>query len=209
MNKIKQIEDKLQSNDYHSIFQDDVEETVLLQPKYYRSIFHGLSERQRDLGRIQMLIERNNLIMKFATETEQTWQGPQISIHLRERIKLIQSSVEFMSIEMKNLSGRLQSQVMIITNLISQQDIVLSTQISKDSTAIAVATRRDSVAMKIIAGVGTVFLPATLISVRLISRSLSNTYKFRLFSHYFSYNGMQGKWQWCTLQLQSLLLFLC
>src|SRR5438045_5683686 len=114
-----------------------------------------------------MLIERNNLTMKFAAETGQTWQGLQISANLHARIKLMQSSVEFMSIEMKNLSGRLQSQVMIIANLIAQQDVVLSTQISKDSAAIAAATRRDSVAMKIIAGVGAVFLPATVISVSL------------------------------------------
>jgi hypothetical protein len=197
VNKIKKME-------------DDVEETVQqrnrepwsqrLRPKDYRSIFHDLSKRERDLGRIQMLIERNNLIVKFAAETEKTWRGPQISADLYGRIELIRNSLEFMSMEIKNLFGRLKSQVMIVTNLVAQQDIVLSSQIAedskeiaKDSKAITAATRRDGVAMKIIAGVGAVFLPATVISVRPISRGLSNTYRLRLFSPCFNCNGMQGK----------------
>lgn len=162
--------------------EDDVEETVhqrnrepwsqRRQPKDHRLTFHELSKRERNLGRIQMLIERSNLIMKFAAETEKTWQGPQISANLHGRIKLIQNSLEFMSMEIKNLSGRLKSQVMIVTNYVAQQDIVLSSQIAEDSKAIAqdskaiaAATRRDGAAMKIIAGVGAVFLPASVISV--------------------------------------------
>jgi hypothetical protein len=84
-----------------------------------------------------------------------------------------------MSMEIKNLSGRLKCLVMIVTNLVAQQDIVLSSQIAEDSDkiaddskAIASATRRDGVAMKIIAGVRAAFLPATVISVRPISREV-------------------------------------
>jgi hypothetical protein len=171
-----------------------------LPPKDHRSFFHNLSKRQQDLGSIQTLIERSNLIVKFAAETDQSWQGPQISAHLHERIQIIQNSLQHMSVEINILRGRLESQVMIIGNLITQQDIVLTSQIAEDSKAIAegskaiaAATRRDGVAMKIIAGVGAVFLPATVISVRSINRGLSNTYKLRLFSPCFNCNGMQGK----------------
>jgi hypothetical protein len=161
------------------------------QRKNHRSIFHELSKRERDIGRIQMLIERCNLIIKFAAETEKNLQGPQISASLHGRIELIRNSLEFISMEAKSLSARLKSQVMIVTNLVAQQDVDLSYQIAEDSKAIAAATRRDGVAMKIIAGVGAVFLPATVISVRSISRRLSNAYRLRLFSPCFNCNGMQ------------------
>jgi hypothetical protein len=171
-----------------------------LQPKDHRSFFHDLSKRQQDLGRIQTLIERSNHIVKFAAETDQTWQGPQISAHLHGRIQIIQNSLEHMSVEINILRGRLESQLMIVGNLITQQDIVLTSQIAEDSKAIAegskaiaAATRRDGVAMKIIAGVGAVFLPATVISVRSINRGQLNTYKLRLFSPCFNCNGMQEK----------------
>ena len=77
--------------------------------------------------------------------------------------------------------------------LYSSQIAEGSKAIAERSKAIAAATRREGIAMKIIAGVGAVFLPATVISVRSINRGLSNTYKLRLFSPCFNYNGMQGK----------------
>jgi hypothetical protein len=172
--------------------EEDVEEEVQkrdrepwslrLQAKDHRAIFHGLSKMEKDLRRIEMLIDRIILIMKFAAEMEKTWQGPQISANLHERMQLTQSSLEYMSVEIKGMPGLLKSQVMIVTNLVAQQDIVLSSQIAEGSKAIAerskaiaAATRRDGIVMKIIAGVGAVFLPATVISVRSVNRGLSNT----------------------------------
>jgi hypothetical protein len=83
-----------------------------------------------------MLIERTKL-MKFAVETEKSWQGPQIPANLYGRIELMQNSLEFMSVEATNISGRVKSQVMIIASLVAQQDNVLSYGIAEDSKAIA------------------------------------------------------------------------
>jgi hypothetical protein len=194
--KIKQIEADIEM----TVERRNGEPWFYRKQQDHRPIFLELSKRERDLGRIRMLIERTKLIMNFAADTEKSWQGSQISANLHGRIKLMQSSLEFMSVEVTNITGRLKSQVMIIASLVTQQDIVLSYGIAEDSKAIAegskaitAATRRDGVAMKIIAGVGAVFLPATVISVSPISGGLSNTYNLRLFSPCFNYNGMQGK----------------
>jgi hypothetical protein len=59
VNKIKKMEDDVKE----TVQQRNLEPWSQRQPKDHRSIFHELSKRERDLGRIQMLIERNNLII--------------------------------------------------------------------------------------------------------------------------------------------------
>lgn len=129
-----------------------------------RSLIIQLSQSARPLGRTQTMIERAKLIMKFVAETAEARPGPQISARLHERIKLIRSSLEYMSADVINLSARLTCQNTIATNLLAQQDVTLSFQVAKDSKAIADATRRDGAAMKIIAWVGAAFLPAGIIA---------------------------------------------
>jgi hypothetical protein len=71
--------------------------------------------------------------------------------------------------KVESLSTRLESHIRVATSLVAQQDVALSQRVSEDSKDIAAAARRDGVAMKIIAGVGAVFLPGTFIAVRSIS----------------------------------------
>jgi hypothetical protein len=147
-----------------------------------RSLIIQLSQSARPLGRIQTMIERAKLIMKFVAETAEARPDPQISARLDERIKLLRSSLEYMSADEINLSARLTCQNTIATNLLAQLDVTLSLLVAEGSKAIADATRRDGAAMKVIAWIGAAFLPANVIAVRPMNSSPSNTYYLRLFS---------------------------
>lgn len=148
-------------------------------PRYYRSLNFELAEGYRFLGRFDTLIERIRLILEFVEARAEAALDPSIlSIpkRLKHRVKLMQSSLKYMNVEAKNLSARLESQIRVTTSLVAQQDValsqqtaMLSQQTAMDSKEIAAAARRDGVAMKIIAGVGAVFLPGTIIAVRSIS----------------------------------------
>lgn len=140
-----------------------------------RSLIIQLSQSAMTLGRIQTMIKRAKLIMEFVAETAEARPGPQISARLDQRIKLLQSSLEYMSADEINLSARLTCQNAIAVNLLAQQDVTFSLQIAD-------AARRDGAAMKIIAWIGAAFLPANVIAVSPLNSSPSNSYYRRLFS---------------------------
>ena len=138
-------------------------------PRSYRSLNFELTEGYRFLGRFDTLTQRIRLILEFVVEAGLDPSILPIPKRLEHRVKLMQSSLKYMSVEGKNLSSRLVSQIRAATSLVAQQDVALSHQTAMDSKEIAAAARRDGVAMKIIAGVGAVFLPGTIIAVRSIS----------------------------------------
>jgi len=142
----------------------------------YRSLAVELSEAIRNLGLFQILVERSRLILEFALGQLDTSQGDLLlpnSVHLRDtssilasRAKFVLSSLEHIKAEQENLPLRLQSQNMAVANLIAQQDVTLSIGIARDSRELAAASRRDSSDMRIIALLGTIFLPGTFTAVR-------------------------------------------
>jgi len=148
-------------------------------PRDYRSLNFELTEGYRFLGRFDTLTERIRLILEFVEARAEAGVDPSIvpiPKRLKHRVELMQSSLKYMNVEGKNLSSRLESQIRVATSLVAQQDValsqqtaMLSQQTAMDSKEIAAAARRDGVAMKIIAGVGAVFLPGTIIAVRSIS----------------------------------------
>ncbi len=142
--------------------------------KGYRSLTSELSKANRTLGRVQLLIESANLILRFVQEynTVDLFPPNSNSPHVTEsisalesRAKFVQSSLEYLQADQKYWPQRLQSQTMIVTNLVAQQDVALSLQVATDSKEIAAASRRDSAVMKIIAALGALFLPGTFIAV--------------------------------------------
>ena len=144
-------------------------------PRSYRSLNFELTEGYRFLGRFDTLTQRIRLILEFVVEAGLDPSILPIPKRLEHRVKLMQSSLKYMDAEGKNLSSRLESQIRVATSLVAQQDVALSHQTAMDSKEIAAATRRDGVAMKIIAGVGAVFLPGAIIAVRSISLQSSIT----------------------------------
>lgn len=62
----------------------------------------------------------------------------------------------------------------------SRRDTQLMLQIAQDSRAVAVSTARDSAALRVIAGVTILFLPATFIAVSTTSRSASSSTSYHL-----------------------------
>jgi len=142
----------------------------------YRSLAVELSEAIRNLGLFQVLVERSRLILEFALRQLDTNQGDLLllnSAHLRDtssiltsRARFVLSSLEHIKADQENLPLRLQSQNMAVANLIAQQDVTLSIGIARDSRELAAASRRDSSDMRIIALLGTVFLPGTFTAVR-------------------------------------------
>jgi hypothetical protein len=142
----------------------------------YRSLAVELSEAIRNLGLSQVLVERSRLILEFALRQLDANQDSlflQNSAHLRDtsfilmsRARFVLSSLEHIKSEEQNLPLRLQSQNMVIANLIAQQDVTLSIGVARDSRELAAASRGDSSAMRIIALLGTVFLPGTFTAVR-------------------------------------------
>lgn len=121
-----------------------------------------LSHVTRFLGVFQVLIERIDLYLKFAVEEAKDDLMPQIPPGLDKRIKLMQSFLKYMRADYKKISARHTCLIPIVTGLVTQRDVILTHQIAAE-------TRRDGVVVKIIAGLGAVFLPATVIAVRLIS----------------------------------------
>ena len=140
----------------------------------YRSLAVQLSEATRNLGLFQVLVERSRLILEFALRQLDTNHSllpnsaylRDISFILTSRARFVQSSLEHIKVEQENLPLRLQSQNMVVANLIAQQDVTLSIGIARDSRELAAASRRDSSDMRIIALLGTVFLPGTFTAVR-------------------------------------------
>ena len=57
-------------------------------------------------------------------------------------------------------------------NLIAQEDNQLNIQLSRDMRKTAIKTKKDGNTMKIIAVLGTIFLPATFIAVRAPSKTV-------------------------------------
>jgi hypothetical protein len=142
--------------------------------KGYRSLTSELSKANRSLGRLQLLIERASLILKFVEEYNKVdlfppnFNAPHVAESisaLESRAKFVQSSLEYLQADQKNWPQRLQSQTMIVANLVAQQDVALSLQVATDSKEIAAESRRDSAVMKIIAALGALFLPGTFIAV--------------------------------------------
>ena len=84
---------------------------------------------------------------------------------LRSRTNFSLTSLETLGLEHEAYRSRFETQRLIVSNLIAQQDVNLSVAMAKDSNVIAVATRRDSSVMRIIAILGMVFLPATFTAV--------------------------------------------
>ena len=143
--------------------------------KGYRSLTSELSQANRCLGRLQLLIERASLVLKFVEQNNTVdlfppnLNSPPVTesiAALASRAKFVQSSLESLQADQKNYPQRLQSQTMIVTNLVAQQEVALSLQVATDSKEIAAASRRDSTVMKIIAALGALFLPGTFIAVR-------------------------------------------
>ena len=142
----------------------------------YRSLAVELSEATRNLGLFLVLVERSRLILEFALRQLDTNQGDLLlpnSAHLRDtsfiltsRARFVLSSLEYVKAEQESVPLRLQSQNMVVANLIAQQDVTLSIGIARDSRELAAASRRDSSAMRIIALLGTIFLPGTFTAVR-------------------------------------------
>jgi hypothetical protein len=142
----------------------------------YRSLAVELSKAIRNLGLSQVLVERARLILEFALRQLDADQSNLLlanSAHLRDtsliltsRARFVLSSLEHIRAEQQNLPLRLQSQNMVVANLVAQQDVTLSIGVARDSRELAAASRRDSSAMRIIALLGTVFLPGTFIAVR-------------------------------------------
>jgi hypothetical protein len=121
------------------------------------------------------LIERASLVLKFVAQNNTVdlfppnLNSPPVTesiAALASRAKFVQSSLESLQADQKNYPQRLQSQTMIVTNLVAQQEVALSLQVATDSKEIAAASRRDSAVMKIIAALGALFLPGTFIAVR-------------------------------------------
>jgi hypothetical protein len=152
--------------------------TEELTPRDYRSLNFELTEGYRFLGRFDTLIERSRLILEFVEASAEAGLDPSIlpiPKRLKNRVKFMESCLKYMNAEVKNLSSRLESKIRVATSLVAQQDVALTQQTAMDSKEIAAGARRDGVAMKIIAGVGAVFLPGTIIAVRSISLQRSIT----------------------------------
>jgi len=71
-----------------------------------------------------------------------------------------------MESEEENALLRIQTQGMVISNLIAQRDMSTSIKVASDSRELAAASRNDSAAMRTIAVLTTVFLPGAFVAVR-------------------------------------------
>ena len=83
------------------------------------------------------------------------------SATLLGRTRFSIAALETLGLEHNSNQSRLETQKLIVSNLIAQQDLNVSLKLSQDSNEIAAASRRDSSIMRIIAILGMVFLPAT------------------------------------------------
>jgi hypothetical protein len=141
----------------------------------YRALVIELSDANRQLGLSQLSVERARLILEFVVKNSNPEQyNLQLPSHFKEtasiltaRAQFMLSSVEHIKAEQSNAPIRLRCQNTVVTNLVAQQDVALSIEVARDSRELAAASRRDSSAMRVIAVLGTVFLPGTFTAVSL------------------------------------------
>lgn len=119
-----------------------------------------------------MLLERSRLQLDFIAKILSSNQDiPSVHDSHRPNIqeasktvlrrgKFMLRSIEYIKSEHQNALQRMQSQEMVISNLIAQNDVELSMKGAH-------ASYRDSSAMRTITFLGTLFLPWTLVAVRL------------------------------------------
>ena len=121
--------------------------------------------------------ERSHAQFKFALQHLQSPDGPFSHETCRSKLEAAcqtllsrtsfsLASLETLGLEHDSNQSRFETQRLIVSNLIAQQDVNLSVTMAKDSNVIAAASRRDSSVMRIIAILGMVFLPATFTAVR-------------------------------------------
>jgi hypothetical protein len=139
----------------------------------YRGLAVKLSDVNRSFGHTQMLLERSRLQLDFIAKILDPNQGSPFlhSSNLQEasktilrRAEFMLRSIEYIKSEHQNALQRMQSQEMVISNLIAQDDVGRSIEV-------ALASRKDSSAMRIITFLGTLFLPGTLVAARLTFQS--------------------------------------
>lgn len=103
---------------------------------------------------------------------------------LRQRIEIVQSICANNTLRFTAYERRLELQMGVVSdigmlvdtsnssqvhNLIAQEDNVRNIELARDSKVIATASKRDSSIMKVLAVLGTLFLPASFIAVRITS----------------------------------------
>jgi hypothetical protein len=148
----------------------------------HRSLISQLSYANRLRGRSQLSIERCRFLLQFAIKLLEPSQDNPFNpslLKLEEttpilvsRANLMLSSIEYMKVELQNLSMRADSLNMTVSNLIAQQDVSVSIDVAQDSRELAAASRKDSSGMLVIAVLGAAFLPGTFIAVRRVSPPL-------------------------------------
>jgi len=165
----------------------------------YRGLAVKLSEVNRSFGHTQMLLERSRLQLDFITKILDPNQGSpflhsscrpnlqEASKTILRRTEFILRSIEYIKSEHQNALQRMQSQEMVISNLIAQDDVGQSIEVAR-------ASRRDNAAMRNITFLGTLFLPGTLVAVRLTFQSVD-----LLFHTFFS--NLHSKILICDLHL--------
>jgi hypothetical protein len=152
--------------------------------KDYRSLALTMSDINRMFGLTQITLGRSRVCLDFAARYLDPNQESPFLRHpcrchlaranatLLSRARAMVNSVDHLKSEVQNIHLRIQTQDRIISNLIAQQDVALSIEVATDSRELAAASRRDGSEMKIIAILGTIFLPGTFTAVRQLFESL-------------------------------------
>lgn len=83
---------------------------------------------------------------------------------LRQRIEIVQSICANNALRFTAYEKRLELQMGVVHNLIAQEDNMRNIELVRDSKVIATASKRDSSIMKVLAVLGTLFLPASFIA---------------------------------------------
>ena len=84
---------------------------------------------------------------------------------LLSRTKFSLSSIEMLNFEYDSHKSRFETQNLIVSNLIAQEDMNITLKMAQTSQDIAGESRKDSFVMRIIAILGMIFLPATFTAV--------------------------------------------
>ena len=185
-------------------------ETEKLTQEEYRSLINKLSVSARLLGRIQMIIERAKLVVKFMTKTTEI--PTTLAMNTQAEVKETSASAIETAAEMDgsnanatlsphipvHLHERIELTQSILEHMnadminlsarLSSQNLITTNLVAQQdvdlSFQLAKAAHRDGVTMKIIARVGAAFLPAGIIAVSQQESYRSNAYSFSLFSLY-------------------------
>lgn len=140
----------------------------------YRPLAVQLSGIYEYHGRTQLTLDRARLHLEFVAghlgskQDSPFWRQSclkEANEGLLSHTEFNLSSIKFMKSEQENALLRIQSQGIVISNLIAQRDMDTSIKVASDSRELAAASRKDSAAMRTIAVVTTVFLPGTFVAV--------------------------------------------